>query len=327
MISNANILVAALDWGNGHATRTTALISQLLAKENVVEIAASPCQANYWKETFPLLTLHVILPDNHIRWGKHAAAKLLFRFSELRKNWKLEEEAIAELCSKNPYDVIISDNRYGVRHASVKSILLTHQLSLPLNGISKLVGNWLVAKLANRFHEIWIPDQASQPRLSGNLNESAGIIRPVKYIGTLHPPKPEKESDNQAVLVMLSGPEPQRSVFAKQCAQVLTEMKETFVIMGSCEQKIESEFATILGQVSVEAAMQRQANHRRIICRSGYTTLMELHANNRKALLIPTPGQAEQEYLADHWNKSFGYPSCTEKTLNKTNLELLLKQL
>lgn len=327
MISNANILVAALDWGNGHETRTTALIHQLLANNNIVELAASPNQQRYWKEAFPLQKLHVVLPDNRIRWGKHGQAKLFFRFANIRKNWKLEEQAVTELCNKKKYDVIISDNRYGVRNAGVKSILLTHQLSLPLKGFGKYAGNWLVSKLANRFHEIWIPDRATTPRLSGTLNESASIVRPVKYIGPLHPPAPEKQSEEQSVLVILSGPEPQRSVFALHCAQILSEMKEPFAVMGNCNQKIESEFATMLGQVSVETSMQLQANHKRIICRSGYTTLMELHANNKKAVLVPTPHQAEQRYLAEHWNTSFGYPISTEKNLNKTHLELLLKQL
>jgi UDP-N-acetylglucosamine:LPS N-acetylglucosamine transferase len=37
-----------------------------------------------------------------------------------------------------------------------------------------------------------------------------------------------------------------------------------------------------------------------IICRPGYSTLMDLAVLGRTAVLVPTPGQTEQEYLADY---------------------------
>ena len=38
---------------------------------------------------------------------------------------------------------------------------------------------------------------------------------------------------------------------------------------------------------------------REIVCRSGYSSIMDLHTIGRKAHLIPTPGQTEQIYLAE----------------------------
>ncbi|HQV00925.1 MAG TPA: glycosyltransferase, partial [Bacteroidia bacterium] len=41
-----------------------------------------------------------------------------------------------------------------------------------------------------------------------------------------------------------------------------------------------------------------------IICRSGYSTLMDLSALNLKAIVIPTPGQYEQMYLAQYHHQA-----------------------
>ena len=38
-----------------------------------------------------------------------------------------------------------------------------------------------------------------------------------------------------------------------------------------------------------------------IICRPGYSTIMDLARLGKKAIFIPTPGQTEQEYLAEYF--------------------------
>ena len=58
-----------------------------------------------------------------------------------------------------------------------------------------------------------------------------------------------------------------------------------------------------------------------IICRSGYSTLMDMHVLGKNELiLIPTPGQTEQEYLADYWHKQFGTTTLLEKNIQQFNL-------
>ena len=51
-------------------------------------------------------------------------------------------------------------------------------------------------------------------------------------------------------------------------------------------------FPTDLNKLICESAF--------VICRSGYSTIMELMASEKNASLVPTPGQAEQEYLAKY---------------------------
>ena len=41
-----------------------------------------------------------------------------------------------------------------------------------------------------------------------------------------------------------------------------------------------------------------------IICRPGYSTVMDLAKLEKKAFFIPTPGQTEQEYLAANFKQN-----------------------
>jgi UDP-N-acetylglucosamine:LPS N-acetylglucosamine transferase len=59
-----------------------------------------------------------------------------------------------------------------------------------------------------------------------------------------------------------------------------------------------------------------------IICRSGYSSIMDLAFLGAKAFLIPTPGQFEQEYLAKKLKREGSVPSCPQ---NKFTLEKLQK--
>ena len=327
MIANQHILVAALDWGNGHQSRSTALINQLLDAQNVVEIACSSDQIEYWKTTFPKLKAHCILPDNKITWSKAGPLHLFLRFSTFKRNWKLEKEAIDELCKNKRFDLIVSDNRYGVRHSRIKSVLLTHQLRLGYSGFLGILGKWMISKLTKPFHEIWIPDISQSPRLSGKLSQSEWITQPVQFIGPLTPKVPTEVSANEVVLVLLSGPEPQRSAFAKCCINALKTTPNKVVIAGECQIENSNPTISLLGNISVQESMRLQACHKIILCRSGYTTLMELHRLNKKAILIPTPGQIEQTYLAKYWNAKFHYPTCRQKELTSQKIDLLLSQL
>jgi hypothetical protein len=320
-------LVAALDWGNGHQTRTSALIHQFLDASNTVEIACSQDQRTYWEQSFPNLTIHCVLPDNKISWSKWGALQLIFRIATFRRNWQLEKDAIALLCQSINYDLIISDNRYGVGHSRIKSVLLTHQLRLGYSGLMGTIGKWMISRLSKSFHEIWVPDLSETPRLAGKLSQSEWINQPVKFIGPLTPKAPNEISEQEAILILLSGPEPQRTAFAQQCMNALEETKTPVLIAGKCNVRAPAEKFTLLGHVTVNDSIQLQASCKYVISRSGYTSLMELHVLHKKAILIPTPGQIEQQYLAKYWNEQFQFPTCKQKELTSQKIDILLSQL
>ena len=299
MIANQHILVAALDWGNGHQTRTSALIHQFLDASNTVEIACSQDQRTFWEQSFPNLTLHCVLPNNKIYWNKFGALHLALRISNFRRNWKLENDAV----------------------------LVTHQLRLGYSGLIGTIGKWMISRLSKPFHEIWVPDLSETPRLAGKLSQSEWINQPVKFIGPLTPKAPNEISKQEAILVLLSGPEPQRTAFAQQCMNALEETNIPVLIAGKCNVQAPSDKFTLLGNVTVNDSIQLQASCKYVISRSGYTSLMELHVLKKKAILIPTPGQIEQQYLAKYWNEQFHYPTCKQNDLNAKKIELLLSQL
>jgi len=54
-----------------------------------------------------------------------------------------------------------------------------------------------------------------------------------------------------------------------------------------------------------------------VVCRSGYSSLLDLAALGQRAVLIPTPGQPEQVYLAKHWATRFGMATCSQRDLER----------
>ena len=107
-------------------------------------------------------------------------------------------------------------------------------------------------------------------------------------------------------LVLISGPEPQRTIFENQImSQIENIQGKKIVILGLTDEKdfIKEE----RGEVIVFNYLPREIISNLInltnlvICRSGYSTVMELVSLNKKALMIPTPGQTEQEYLSDFY--------------------------
>ena len=101
-------------------------------------------------------------------------------------------------------------------------------------------------------------------------------------------------------LIILSGPEPQRSLLEKKLTELKAPNSIKIVLVRGTEQpfshKTELETHNLVQQKELESLIQRS---KKLICRSGYTTIMDLHFLQIPSILIPTPGQTEQEYLAE----------------------------
>jgi len=100
-------------------------------------------------------------------------------------------------------------------------------------------------------------------------------------------------------LVILSGLEPQRSILESLIIEVLKDTKGTIVIVGghfgTDSKKIKIEYLSFANTKELETLLNRA---KCVISRSGYSSIMDLLQLNKKAILIPTQGQTEQEYLA-----------------------------
>lgn len=299
------ILVAPLYWGLGHATRCIPVIDALLWAGAKVVLASDGGALDLLREQYPELPA-VELPAYGIRYpSRHMVYHMARQLPRIRRAILLERRKTASIVRDYGIDAIISDNRYGVRHTGVPSVLLTHQLHLQLSPPwLKRLTNALLHRVLRGFDACWVPDQSGPFNLAGALAHPALPDLPTTYLGVLsrleRQPATPLEWD---VLAVLSGPEPQRQYLEEALLQQLQALPlRALIVRGkpsSQERRQVGEQLYVqdfMPQVPLQAAMSRS---RLLVARSGYTTLMDLVVLGcTQVLLVPTPGQPEQEYLA-----------------------------
>jgi hypothetical protein len=232
----------------------------------------------------------------------------------------------------NEYNInlILSDNRYGVHSKSVPSVILTHQTT-PYIGeylsFLRPLSNLISRRWIRRFNACWIPDFCGAHNLSGSLSKTLKAL-PCHYIGLLsrlslvERPYSNRKAD---ILVILSGPEPQRTELEALLVRQLKDSQLKTILLGGRPNAIEKTIGAVdlLPHCTAEEQKGLILNCRYIICRSGYSTLMDLLHCQRTALLIPTPGQFEQEYLAKR-SMHLGFSSISQKQLQNTSVNEFL---
>ena len=311
IIGKPRILVAPLDWGLGHATRCIPIIRELLAQGCDVWLAGEGAQEQLLKTEFPELPF-LELPGYRIHYAKTARGliwKMIQQGPKMRRAILYEHQWLKKMVAQHHIDAVISDNRYGLYHSAVPSIFITHQLL-----IKSSAGKWTEKilqkrnyKYINRFTECWVPDNKDENNLAGELSHpSLKPVVPVHYIGLLSRFVKKESFDKLTekkhhLLVILSGPEPQRSIFEEKIIKDIVHYDHTATIVrglpGSASLIPSTgmiQFYNHLPSAELNAAMQEAAY---IISRSGYSTVMDIMALQKKSILIPTPGQTEQEYL------------------------------
>ncbi len=316
-----SVLLAPLDWGLGHATRCIPVISELIQQGMLVTVAASGSQRTLIIQEFPLLEF-IEIPGYDITYGKGFLLKwrLLFRIRAILKKIEKENKWLETVLEKRNFDVVISDNRYGLFNKKSYCVFITHQLSIQSGWQSKesagrwplAVGRWIDDKILKwnyrfieKFSCCWVPDWTSEDSLAGKLSHPNILPKiPVKYIGILSRlKKSNKKILNDSVLILLSGPEPQRTELENILFRQMPDYPMQFVVVRG--------LPGLNSPVPFAGEGIKIYNHLRsaelndiidvsdiIIARSGYSTIMDLVNLRKSAILVPTPGQTEQEYLA-----------------------------
>ncbi len=336
------ILICPLDWGLGHATRCIPLIRALgQAGHEVILYATGPGRKLLQSE-FPDQEVGE-LPGYSMRYSRSALLLPLklfaqlpqFVLSALRERWRLRG-----LIRKHKIDRVVSDGRYGLHSRKVPCFFVSHQLRIIPPG-----PRWLRTKLSgpllrlNRwalkgFAEIWVPDFSGAPNLSGRLGHPDPAWPNVRYIGPLCRFRPESLSWDRFispdapgsridVLALLSGPEPQRSALEKKLLDGLLKISGTRVLLRGLPgnvnpggEGVAPGGLTVVDHVPERMLQSYLERAEKVVCRSGYTTVMELAGLRKKhVLLIPTPGQPEQEYLAEHL-RGLGIPSQEQEKMD-----------
>ncbi len=322
MRQSKNILIAPLNWGLGHATRCIPIIKDLQRQGYCIIIASDGDALKLLQEEFPELAFEK-LPSYNITYAKRSWLNRWHLFKQLLhiiRTVKQERQLTDELIKKYDLDLIISDNRFGIYSPKIKSIYITHQLKV-LSGWTTKITTWIHAKIYNKYDEIWVPDVAGEPNLSGKLGHfSKSNKLKVRYIGILSRMKPKNLPKKYDVLAILSGPEPQRSQLEKKILnQFKTLNLKTVLVRGivNKNKKVENQHNTTIYDYMTGKELEQLVNQSEaVICRSGYSSVMDMASMRKKILMIPTPGQDEQEYLARHLAQHFQIKIQNQHKLN-----------
>jgi uncharacterized protein (TIGR00661 family) len=302
-----SVLVTPLDWGLGHATRCIPIIRDFLQRDWNVLIATSGGAMQLLKLEFPQLTfLEIASYQPEYATNSRLLPKLLLQSFKFISAIQKEHRQLNQILREYPVDLIISDNRFGCYSQNVKSIFVTHQINFvfrpPFKWASRLFSFWNQRKI-KRFNECWVPDFPDRP-FSGDLSATNDL--PVVFVGPLsrfHKPTQPIEFEYD-LLVLLSGPEPQRTILEVLITQQLTKLDlKVMLVLGNPHA---GDSVVSKGQVSrvghlKEAELKCIIEESRfVVCRSGYSSILDLAAlQKRNLIMIPTPGQPEQEYLAE----------------------------
>ncbi|TDE31820.1 glycosyltransferase [Flavobacterium ranwuense] len=320
------ILIAPLNWGLGHATRCIPIIRALQDNNYIPIIASDGIALELLRKEFPnLQTLE--LPSYQIEYAKNGANfkwKLIKNGPKMVKAILEEKKIIQNWIEKYAIDGIISDNRLGVFSKNVPSVFITHQLNV-------MTGNttWITSKvhqyIIKKYTECWVPDLAGTLNLTGKLGHVDNPNLKTKYIGPLSRLQKKLLPKKHDLMVILSGPEPQRGMLEKHLKKEIVKYNGNVIfIEGNIEKEQKT---TAIGNVTYYNFMnsteleQAFNESEMVLCRSGYTTIMDLAQLRKKAFFIPTPGQYEQEYLAKKLKKEGLVPYATQDDFRMENIQ------
>ena len=308
-------LVAPLNWGLGHASRCVPLVRRFLDEGHEVILGGDGESLMLLRKHFPKLRYVYLAPLN-LRYskGKRQVFAMLCALPQLI-SWAFKDHVLLKaVLREEHFDKVISDNRFGLYCKDVNCVYMTHQLHI------KLPKGWhwaeplaerLHARIYRHFDEVWVPDfEEKEKSLAGELSHINNAR--VKYLGPLSRLTPTDKTDAYDVVAVLSGLEPHRTLLEQEIVTRFAGKKETVLIVEGLLNKPNTRIRrgniTIVPYLNDDELTAALLGAKQIIARSGYSTIMDLHAlgfvkskiENRKSKieLIPTPGQPEQEYLA-----------------------------
>lgn len=322
-----HILVAPLNWGLGHATRCIPIIHALLSQSHKVTIASDGEALALLKKEFPALP-SVSLPSYNIVYtkkGKDLKRKLLSQLPTIYKTIKAEHKELCRLLNELKIDGVISDNRLGLYSKKVPTVIISHQLQV-LSGRTTWLSTSLQRRYLHKFTECWVPDLEGDINLSGILGHPPKKLKiPTRYIGPLSRMIAREEEITYTAVAILSGPEPQRTLLEETILKTFKKLDGEFLIVQGHiteEQEIKKigrhiTMINFLKSTELEKAIN-QSNY--VLARSGYTTVMDLAVMKKKVFFIPTPGQTEQEYLADRLKDQKIAPFATQEKFRVKDL-------
>lgn len=330
MNNNHNILICPLEWGLGHAARMIPLASRLRSMNNNVIIAAGKEHLALFRCEMPGVTL-ISFPGFKPGYSKHLPQYLamLIQTPVLLYHIIKEHVKLKQIIHEHNIDIVISDNRFGLWNKRVKTVYVTHMPLIPLPGylaFLEFIGTTLHRAVIKKYNFCFIPDLSGEINVSGRLTHGVRLPSNTRFIGILsrftdvvadETANPVKYRHNT---VILSGPEPQRSILRNKLRDILKQKDIVSVFFRGTPDKnseaLQSDNIIFYDHLCAPLMKAVITGSESIITRSGYTTIMELISLNSRALLIPTPGQTEQEYLANYLETKGWFTTITQEQIS-----------
>jgi predicted glycosyltransferase len=301
MLKGKRILVAPLDWGLGHAARCVPIVHRLLERGAQPIIGADKGPLALLRAEFPALE-QVRIPGVEVRYssGGNQLWSMARQFPAMVRSVQAERALFDRLRGPLRLDAVISDQRFGLRSANLPSVLITHQV-FPFTPFAQAALRKLNLRHLARFDRCWVMDEPEAPGLAGELSHGPLMPRHARYIGVVSRMAGASPAQQRyGMVAVISGPEPQRTLLEQRLLEQLPRIPGVHLLVLGQPHAPRSERiggVDVRSHLTGQALAAAMAGARLIVSRSGYTTLMDLAALGRSALIIPTPGQEEQEYL------------------------------
>lgn len=318
-----------LEWGLGHATRCIPLIEELLAQNCEVLLGAEGAAKTLLEQEFPQLTI-LPLQGYQVKYSRKKNGlplKLLLQTPGIIRSIYRENRWLKKTIRQYSINAVISDNRPGLYNVAVPCIYITHQLTIKTG---TRFTEWIAQKIhyhyINKYNACWIPDAAGENNLAGELSHPAHLPKTiVQYLGPLSRFKKMAEEKKYDLAIIISGPEPQRTIFERVLLKDLEKYEGKCIVIRGLpndlsQPSISNPSVEIHNHLSAAALNKAIQGSSLVISRSGYTTIMDLVKLQQKAVLIPTPGQTEQEYLGRYLAGKKYFYSITQNDFSLTDL-------
>ncbi|MEC9209038.1 MAG: glycosyltransferase [Bacteroidota bacterium] len=305
MKTKKRILIAPLDWGIGHATRCIPIINALINHNYEVIIAADGRPLHLLTTEFPKLEI-IRFEGYNIKYPKYfpMSLNMILQIPKILLGIKKEHKNIKQIIQDYKIDGVISDNRFGISTSTAPCVFITHQLQIQSSFFTDAIQNFNYEYI-HKYNACWIMDD-KKTNLAGSLSKPNILPNNSIYIGPQSRFEYQDTKKKYDFLAIVSGPEPQRTILEKGLIKTLKDRKEkSLIVLGKPEFKDKEQIGNLttkshLTAIELNTAMLQS---KLVICRPGYSTIMDLAKLGKKAIFIPTPGQTEQEYLAKNFMK------------------------
>lgn len=332
------VLVTPLDWGLGHATRCIPVIRLLLKYSCTVYIAGSGDSLLLLQKEFPQLATFILPAYKPVYpAGGSMVLKMAMQLPRFVCVIRDEHQAVEDIVTRERIDVVISDNRYGCWSSIAKSIFITHQSNILMPKRFGWLAPWVQStnhRMMRKFSQCWIPDRPGNESIAGNLISFGSFHHTIshRYIGPLSRFIPSSSRTIQYdLLCIFSGPEPQRTILENIVVQQVNKTTiKTLIVRGlpgnipALKLNTHADVVPFMDSKALQEAIESSST---ILARSGFSTVMDLTRLGGYVIFIPTPGQTEQEYLAQRlFQKGIAY-STTQSTFDLVTALEKVKQL